>query len=914
MSHSCGCWYQIPPPGPRKEFLPQVDVNAHTTILSTTSRTSLKQTFINPSSKDAIKEAKYTFPLYDSVSIVGFTCHIGDRVIRGVVKEKHDARAEYKAAVEKGETAGLMEQLPEASDVFTTRLGNIPADGKVVVEVTYLGELQHDAQVDGVRFTIPRNVASRYGVVSDNDSWMSKTAHTLARDGGVNITVDVEVDKGSNVQNIQSTTDSVVVLPGRTSTMSEDVFEPHYASASLSLSSEAATRSHGRDFVLLIKAKEQETPRAFLETHPSIPNQKAVMASLTPKFNLPSISPEIVLVIDRSGSMRSKIQTLKTALNLFLKSLPVGVKLNLCSFGSRFEFLWDKSKTLDDGTFPQVSNYIQSIQANFGGTEMYKPIAETVERRFKDLELEVLLLTDGEIWGQTELFELINKSASDNSVRFFSLGIGHGASNALIQGVARAGKGFAQSVNEDEQMDKKVVRMLKGALTPHISDYRAEIEYENDGDEFDFEMVDGSSANTITVDSISAPDDPEEDVVMETEGEKDKQAPISLFDDSYKEPEIESIGSGATGSNRFKNLPPMDPPKKMQVPYNMPHLFPFSRTSLYVLLSEETSHRTPKSLVIRGTSKHGPLVLTIPIQDIGRGETIHQLAARKLGIELEEGRGWIYDAKDKTGELMKDIHEGKWDLIVAREAVRIGLQFQVAGKWCSFVAVEKDEDVTSQYNGPDWETDDTFQGGQRALKVGSISDTSRSGARFSAGLMSKKKKSGPPPPPSAAASAPAPARQMMQMQQCAAVSSGADPTDDSELSFADDSQGKIHEIISHQIFSGSWDWNGKVFALIGVNEEDLKKKIPWSAVVEEDGDRTLSSMRSTVIATLAVIAYFRTQAKDEEDIWSLVVDKAIGWVKGRLDQLERDGVAKRKYESDEDLVEFVSRTLFGVGE
>ena len=43
---------------------------------------------------------------------------------------------------------------------------------------------------------------------------------------------------------------------------------------------------------------------------------------------------------------------------------------------------------------------------------------------------------------------------------------GNSVSSALIEGVARAGDGFAQSVGEGETLDGKVIRMLRGALTP----------------------------------------------------------------------------------------------------------------------------------------------------------------------------------------------------------------------------------------------------------------------------------------------------------------------------------------------------------------------------------------------------------------------------------------------------------------
>ncbi|KAF9344890.1 von Willebrand factor A domain-containing protein 5A, partial [Mortierella sp. NVP85] len=146
----------------QKKSLPLVNVEAHTVILETTSRTTLTQTYQNPSASDPIPELQYTFPLYDGVSVVGFTCRIGDRTIIGQVKEKQRAKKDFKDAVLRGDKAALLEQLPSASDVFTTTVGNIPAGAKVVVEITYIGELKHDAEVNGVRFTIPTSIMPRY--------------------------------------------------------------------------------------------------------------------------------------------------------------------------------------------------------------------------------------------------------------------------------------------------------------------------------------------------------------------------------------------------------------------------------------------------------------------------------------------------------------------------------------------------------------------------------------------------------------------------------------------------------------------------------------------------------------------------------------------------------------------------------
>lgn len=97
-------------------------------------------------------------------------------------------------------------------------------------------------------------------------------------------------------------------------------------------------------------------------------------------------------------------------------------------------------------------------------------------------------------------------------------------------------------------------------------------------------------------------------------------------------------------------------------------------------------------MTLRGTSGHGPLELEIPIEALPTpSETIHQLAAKKAVQDLEEGRGWIFDAKDQAGVLLKDRFSDRFDELVKQEAVRLGVQFQIAGKWTSFVAVSKDD-------------------------------------------------------------------------------------------------------------------------------------------------------------------------------------------------------------------------------
>ncbi|KAF4508949.1 hypothetical protein G6O67_005267 [Ophiocordyceps sinensis] len=656
----CGCFVVSEL---NRKFLPLIDTDAHATILSTSSRTTLTQTFVNPDNESRLDDVCYDFPLYDGVTVVSFACTVGDRKIKGVVKERRDARKIYEDATRRGKTAGLLEQSLRASDVFTASIGNVPAGHKVKIEITYLGELEHDAGADAVRLTIPTSIAPRY-----DGAQVLGTSHTgtglIAAEGRgrISITVDAEMADGCCITNIHSPSHPISVNIGKTSTAASKPSSLQRASATLAL----GTSILEKDFVMMIAADGLGSPTAILETHPDS-QRRALMTTLVPRFSLPVGKQEVVFVCDRSASMDGDIPNLVAALQVFLKSLPVGVRFNVCSFGSDFTFLWERSQIYDQDSLDEAVQHVKSFGADYGGTRIHEPLEETFKRRLTDMNLEVFLLTDGQIWEQNELFTMIDEhvAKSAGAIRLFTLGIGSSASSALIQGAARAGNGFAQMAAENERMDKKIIRMLKGALTPHINDYALEIKYE--------EPKDGEG---------SADDDDFEVVDVEP-----PKKTISLFDAQVKDEELE-MTRAPTGDD---SKPPALP-RYLQTPFKIPMLFPFHRTTVYVMLSAETPSREIKSVVLMGTSAHGPLRLEVPVTKLAeKGTTIHQLAARKAIQELEENGGWVTHAKDSGGNLLSEQFKGQVDEMVRREGARLGVEHQVGGKWCSFVAVEEKE-------------------------------------------------------------------------------------------------------------------------------------------------------------------------------------------------------------------------------
>ncbi|KYK58818.1 hypothetical protein DCS_05836 [Drechmeria coniospora] len=924
----CGCFVVH---AERRQWLPLINLDAHATILASTSRTTLTQTFTNdsPAKLDTVR---YDFPLYDGVSVVAFKCTVDDRVINGVVREREAAKKTFDHAVASGETAALLEQNLRASDVFTTTLGNVPAAEKVKVEITYLGELEHDAEVDGLRFTIPTSIAPRYdggGTVRGHHS------NDAVGDGTISIVVDAEMAEGCSISNIQSPSHPISVDIGKTSASasSNEPASLRRASARLSL----GTAVLDKDFVVYVVADGLANPTVFLETHSNLPNQRALMATLVPRFNLPNDKPEIVFICDRSGSMGvgDKMPNLVAALQIFLKSLPVASRFNVCSFGSHFKFLWDRSKHYDQESLDHAVAHLESFSADFGGTEMYEPLKEAFARRFTDMNLEVFLLTDGEIWQQDELFELVNDnvSKSKGAIRVFSLGIGEDASSALIHGVARAGNGFAQMVATNEKMNKKVIRMLKGALTPHVTNYALEIKYEQ-GDapaDEDFVVVE-KAMHTLSVhlDGCSSGDE-------ETNKGNGAKEPISLFDPTIENKDLE-ISDASTGiGDKFNNLPFISPPSYLQTPFEIPALFPFNRTTVYVMLSDATPHREPKSIVLTGTSTHGPLRLEIPVTKLAReGTTIHRLAARKAIQELEEGRGWIVHATDGKGNLLKTKHEGQFERMVQREAVRLGVEYQVSGKWCSFVAVQEksmpgeraeEKMVLGEFEvlGPEQPTPRGHvqlmckaaapmaqlvgRGGpmlaQRQAPMAAQMALPMQDAMMAApmGGPMPAPMGGPMPAPMATLiSPPAPAKSFggaswsipsFRAAKAAISRFGAPGSSEGALrkrapsetaSYSAASPGAagggghacgghaganpLSELASLQTFIGSWEWNAALEKVLNVTEKQT------SAIVLP----LTGGNRNDILATICAVLYLKRKLASERDAWELMVDKAEGWL------------------------------------
>lgn len=106
-----------------------------------------------------------------------------------------------------------------------------------------------------------------------------------------------------------------------------------------------------------------------------------------------------------------------------------------------------------------------------GGMELLSALESVVQQRTReDFSTQIIVLTDGEVWDTENTIDFVRKTRIETAekVRFFALGIGDAVSHRLVEGIGREGGGLAEVVAVDVpgRWESRVIRMLKGALTP----------------------------------------------------------------------------------------------------------------------------------------------------------------------------------------------------------------------------------------------------------------------------------------------------------------------------------------------------------------------------------------------------------------------------------------------------------------
>ncbi|KIM34058.1 hypothetical protein M408DRAFT_325583 [Serendipita vermifera MAFF 305830] len=644
---------------------PLINATCNCKVLDVYILTELVQEYV--SNGPAEQQMQYTFPLSSSAAVRAFKAVIDSKVINGVVKEKGEAKRLYDHAISSGKQAGLLEK--SHVDLFTVSLGNIKPGQRIVVHISYVSMISHDGgSPDALRLTIPITIASRYGQ-PPVPLPVSKPLNAFK--------LDVSIQMNAPIKTISSPTHPINMKLGHHSLEMTGEHDPNLAAVTLQDSVFL-----DKDIVIIIAAQKLDYPRCMAERRPLSSAEEPTHAyalTMVPKFDLPPVkSQEYIFLVDRSGSMSGqRIEAVRNALQIMLRSLPSRkTTFNIISFGSHNTSLWPTSQPYDATTVEQASQHVDTMDADYGGTELGSALnfAYTSKARSDPVEKPstvVFILTDGDSYDLRGVVDVVASSSesaknSDHLLRTFVLGVGDDVAVGMCETIARAGRGTAVFVGYHEKPDAKLVALLRasrGGVVENISIDWGVAEGDIKGDE-DYEMVDKGDSTGAVIEQRGVAPPP--DAAPET---------ISLFNPSLEPQNPTDVGPQEMA------LPP--PPTIQQTPASSALSFPIYpgfRCNIFAIIKQKDNAAPFASAVkIMGEANGIPVSLDVPVQGSLFGTTpgphtitggclLHTLAARAL-IEAYE--------------------DGPASARASAEIRRLGLRYSLATSGTSFVAVEE---------------------------------------------------------------------------------------------------------------------------------------------------------------------------------------------------------------------------------
>jgi Ca-activated chloride channel family protein len=437
-------------------------------VFGVVGRATVTQRFRNGT--DGFIEGVYVFPLPEQAAVDHLRMRVGERVVEGQIREREQARAEYRRAADSGRRTSLVEQ--QRPNIFTSRVANVAPGEEIEVEIELQQVLRFD---DGeVRLRFPLVVGPRYipgrpiASLDDGGGWSPNTdrvpdasritppVHPPSEALHNPVGIEVEVDAGFPVDRIVSRHHAVATE------------RPGPGSFRVWLRGRVPA---DRDFELAWSPTDDALPRSavFEEERDGA---RYILLTLFPptgpaveRVRLPR---EIVYVIDTSGSMQGlSIEQARRALLLALGRLRPDERFNVVEFNSTTDSLFPSARPVTPDTRSLARSWVAGLTAN-GGTEM-RGALETALVGSDDPRLvrQVVFLTDGSVGNERELFGVIRQRLGDT--RLFTVGIGSAPNGHFMTKAAQFGHGTFTYIGDVREVEEKMATLFARLESPILT-------------------------------------------------------------------------------------------------------------------------------------------------------------------------------------------------------------------------------------------------------------------------------------------------------------------------------------------------------------------------------------------------------------------------------------------------------------
>ncbi|OBK28614.1 hypothetical protein A5634_20120 [Mycobacterium asiaticum] len=457
--------------GPDGRALPLRELSLDTAIVGMTATSTVRQRFVNAG--DTAIEATYVFPLPPRAGVTDFVADLAGRRVVGVLKERGQARADYEQALVSGQRAAIVEE--DRPDVFSVRVGNLGPGEEATVEMRLTGPLAFE---DGeATFRFPLVVAPRYtagtplpgdqtgtGVASDTDAVPDASRVTPPR--------LIDTDERPEVR-ISLTLDGAgLTVSDLRSSLPTKVYD---AEGLTRLQVEAGARAD-RDFVLRFRVDRSGVSSSAVLVPDADGDEGTWSVTLLPPTETSSTPRDVVVVLDRSGSMHGwKMVAARRAAGRIVDMLDVGDRFCVLAFDDRIDTPGHLPSGLveaSDRNRFAASSWLGSLESR-GGTAMAEPLYRAVEMLAgsgAERQASVVLVTDGQISGEDHLLSTLAPAVG--STRIYCVGIDRAVNAGMLDRLARLGNGRSELVESEERLDETMARLARTIGRPALTSVR----------------------------------------------------------------------------------------------------------------------------------------------------------------------------------------------------------------------------------------------------------------------------------------------------------------------------------------------------------------------------------------------------------------------------------------------------------
>ncbi|MBS0171899.1 MAG: marine proteobacterial sortase target protein [Nitrospira sp.] len=455
---------------------PILHTDVQIAVTGTIVRATVRQEFTNPSTrKGDWLEGIYVFPLPETAAVDHLRMKVGERVIEGQIKERGEAKRSYEQAKQEGKRTSLVEQ--ERPNIFTTSVANIGPGERVVVEIEYQETVRYENGQFQLRF--PMAVGPRYipgtpviiegqppsgsGTMPDTDRVPDASRITppvqAPHDGPVNpLSLSVTLSPGFPTEQIESPYHPIITIPD--------------ADQGYQVSLKEETVPADRDFQLTWRQAPRTEPLATVFTEQKNGDTYALLMLVPPTqldAKAPRVPRDLTFIIDTSGSMAgASIAQAKSSLVAALTRLTAQDRFNIIQFNNQVRSLFATPQPVTTTTIKQAVRYTEHLTAD-GGTEVVPALRQALKSPQDTSRLQqLILLTDGQIGNEDELFELLHHRVGAR--RLFTIGIGATQNSYLMRKMAEFGRGTFTYIGKIDEVKEKLDALFKKLERPVLSD------------------------------------------------------------------------------------------------------------------------------------------------------------------------------------------------------------------------------------------------------------------------------------------------------------------------------------------------------------------------------------------------------------------------------------------------------------